>query len=50
MSRRVSMAEVSGRRGWGRPRLAWIDGVKMFFQTVVLFLNFVESLNSILFS
>ena len=29
MARRVSMAEVSGGRVRGRPRLGWIDGVKV---------------------
>ena len=29
MDRRVSMAEVSGGRIRGRPRLSWMDGVKM---------------------
>ena len=29
MSRRVLMAEVSGGRGRGRPRLSWMDGVKI---------------------
>ena len=29
ISRRVLMAEVSGRRVGGRPRLGWMDGVKM---------------------
>ena len=29
MARRVLMAEVSGRRVRGRPRLGWIDGVKV---------------------
>ena len=29
MARRVLMAEVSGRRVRGRPRLGWMDGVKM---------------------
>ena len=29
MARRVLMAEVSGGRGRGRPRLGWIDGVKV---------------------
>ena len=28
MARRVLMAEVSGRRVRGRPRLGWMDGVK----------------------
>ena len=27
MARRVLMAEVSGGRGRGRPRLGWMDGV-----------------------
>ena len=27
MARRVLMAEVSGRRVRGRPRLGWMDGV-----------------------
>ena len=31
MARRVLMAEVSGRRVRGRPRLGWIDGVKVSF-------------------
>ena len=29
MARRVLMAEVSGGRARGRPRLGWMDGVKM---------------------
>ena len=29
MARRVLMAEVSGRRGRGRPRLGWMNGVKV---------------------
>ena len=29
MARRVLMAEVSGRRVPGRPRLGWMDGVKV---------------------
>ena len=29
MTRRVLMAKVSGRRVRGRPRLGWMDGVKM---------------------
>ena len=29
MARRVLMAEVSGRRTRGRPRLGWMDGVKV---------------------
>ena len=29
MARRVLMAEVSGGRGRGRPRLDWMDGVKV---------------------
>ena len=29
MVRRVLMAEVSGRRVRGRPRLGWMDGVKV---------------------
>ena len=29
MPKRVLMAEVRGGRERGRPRLAWIDGVKM---------------------
>ena len=29
MARRVLMAEVSGRRVRGRPRLGWMDGVKL---------------------
>ena len=29
MARRVLMAEVSGRRVRGRPRLGWMDGVKV---------------------
>ena len=29
MARRVLMAEVSGRRVRGRPRLGWIDDVKV---------------------
>ena len=31
--RRVSMAEVSGGRVRGRPRLGWKDGVKMAFDS-----------------
>ena len=29
MARRVLMAEVSGGRERGRPRLGWMDGVKV---------------------
>ena len=29
MARRLSMAEVSGGRVRGRPRLGWMDGVKV---------------------
>ena len=29
MARRVLMAEVSGERERGRPRLGWMDGVKV---------------------
>ena len=29
MARRVLMAEVSGGRVRGRPRLGWVDGVKV---------------------
>ena len=29
MARRVLMAKVSGGRVWGRPRLGWMDGVKV---------------------
>ena len=29
MTRRVLMAEVSGERARGRPRLGWMDGVKV---------------------
>ena len=29
MARRMLMAEVSGRRVRGRPRLGWMDGVEM---------------------
>ena len=29
MARRVLMAEVSGGRARGRPRLGWMDGVKV---------------------
>ena len=29
MARRVLMAEVGGGRGGGRPRLGWMDGVKV---------------------
>ena len=29
MARRVSMAEVSGGRERGRPRLGWMDGAKV---------------------
>ena len=29
MARRVSMAEVCGGRVRGRPRLGWMDGVKI---------------------
>ena len=31
MTRRVLMAEVSGGRVRGRPRLGWMDGVKVAF-------------------
>ena len=31
MARRVLMAEVSGWRVRGRPRLGWMDGVKVAF-------------------
>ena len=29
MARRVLMVEVSGGRVWGRPKLGWMDGVKV---------------------
>ena len=29
LARRVLMAEISGGRVWGRPRLGWMDGVKV---------------------
>ena len=29
MARRVFMAEVNGRRVQGRPRIGWMDGVKV---------------------
>ena len=29
MAKRVLMAEVSRGRVWGRPRLGWMDGVKV---------------------
>ena len=32
MARRVLMAEVSGGRVRGRPRLGWMDGVKVALQ------------------
>ena len=32
MARRVLMAEVSGGRVRGRPRLSWMDGVKVVRQ------------------
>ena len=28
IARRVLMADVSGGRVWGRPRLGWMDGVR----------------------
>ena len=31
MARRLLMAEVSGRRVRGRPRLGWMDAVKVAF-------------------
>ena len=31
MARRVLMAEICGRRVGGRPRLGWMNGVKMAF-------------------
>ena len=31
MARRVLMAEVSGGQERGRPRLGWMDGVKVAF-------------------
>ena len=34
-ARRVLMAEVSGRRARGRPRLGWMDGVKLALGTQV---------------
>ena len=33
MARRVMMAEVSGGRVRGRPRLGWMDGVKVAWAT-----------------
>ena len=33
MARRVLMAEVSGGRVRGRPRLGWMDGVKVALAT-----------------
>ena len=32
MARRVLMAEVGGGRVRGRPRLGWMDGVKVAFR------------------
>ena len=29
MTRRVLLADVSGKRVRGRPRLSWVDGVKL---------------------
>ena len=29
VARRLLMVEVNGGRVWGRPRLVWMDGVKM---------------------
>ena len=29
ITRRVLMADVTGGRVWGRPRLSWMDGLKM---------------------
>ena len=37
MARRVLMAEVSGGRVRGRPRLGWIDGVKVKQFDTILF-------------
>ena len=36
MARRVLMAEVSGGRIRGRPRLGWMDGVKVAFGNRVM--------------
>ena len=33
MARRVLMAEVSGGQARGRPRLGWMDGVKVAYVT-----------------
>ena len=33
MAKRVLMAEVSGRRVRGRPRLGWMDGVMVALAT-----------------
>ena len=34
MARRVLMAEVSGGRVRGRPRLGWMDGVKVALDSI----------------
>ena len=47
MARRVLMAEVSGARVGGRPRLGWMDGVKVALcqgyisQTTICFQSYV---------
>ena len=40
MARRVLMAEVSGGRVRGRPRLDWMDGVKVALVYLAIFLYF----------
>ena len=34
MARRVLVVDVSGGRVWGRPRLGWINGVKIALVSV----------------
>ena len=39
MARRVLMAEVSGGRVRGRPRLGWMDGVKVALSNRIITLE-----------
>ena len=36
MTRRVLMAKVGGRRVRGRPRLGWMDGMKVALGNIVM--------------
>ena len=39
MAKRYSMADSSGRRVRGRPRLGWIDGVKVSLRSEEMTVN-----------